>query len=172
MTDHIEWRVAPGYPAYEVSNTGFIRRVKRLSLRQPARNVLLKPRALKRGHCYVNLYDGNGKVKSVYVHRLVAIAFLGPPPTPKHQVAHWDGNAMNNALENLRWATNKENSADMIRHGRSPRPKGEKNKRAKLTNTQADYVRATPQISCREWGRRLGVSHTRISAIRRGAAYK
>ena len=46
----------------------------------------------------------NGKTH--YVHRLVAQAFLGPPPSEKHtQVNHIDGDPANNRADNLEWVT-------------------------------------------------------------------
>ena len=45
-----------------------------------------------------------------YVHRLVAFAFRGPPPTAHAwQVHHLDGNPSNNRLENLRYVTQQQN---------------------------------------------------------------
>ena len=38
-------------------------------------------------------------------HRLVAQAFLAPPPNKTYTVDHIDGNRTNNVLENLRWAS-------------------------------------------------------------------
>jgi hypothetical protein len=35
----------------------------------------------------------------------VAEAFIGPQPSPRHQVAHYDGVRDNNHYSNLRWAT-------------------------------------------------------------------
>lgn len=53
------------------------------------------------------------------VHKLVALAFLGPPPTPKHTVDHiakyggdWERERRDNRVENLRWATKAEQSAN------------------------------------------------------------
>ncbi len=43
------------------------------------------------------------------VHRIVATAFHGEPPTKQHIVDHIDTNRMNNRPENLRWITKLEN---------------------------------------------------------------
>jgi hypothetical protein len=52
------------------------------------------------------------KTKKSTVHRLVCTAFHGPPPDGKSQVAHWDGNKLNNNAENLRWVSHLENRQD------------------------------------------------------------
>ena len=45
-----------------------------------------------------------------YVHRLVAFAFIGPPPnSDAWQVHHLDGDPSNNRLGNLRYATHQQN---------------------------------------------------------------
>lgn len=43
------------------------------------------------------------------VHRIVAVAFWGNPPTKQHVVDHIDTNRQNNRPENLRWLTKLEN---------------------------------------------------------------
>ena len=54
----------------------------------------------------------SGQTHSVYVHRLVAAAFLGKPPSPLHtHVNHKDGNKGNNVLSNLEYTTPAENAA-------------------------------------------------------------
>lgn len=55
--------------------------------------------------------DKNGYlgIAAVPIHRVVATAFHGEPPTPKHVVDHIDTNCRNNRPENLRWVTRLEN---------------------------------------------------------------
>jgi hypothetical protein len=52
-------------------------------------------------------------IGSTKVHRIVAVAFLGPPPSKQHVVDHIDRDRTNNCIENLRWITNLDN---LIRH--------------------------------------------------------
>jgi hypothetical protein len=49
------------------------------------------------------------ELASVRVHRIVATAFHGDPPTRYHVVDHIDTNRHNNRPENLRWVTRLEN---------------------------------------------------------------
>lgn len=48
-------------------------------------------------------------IASEVVHRIVAYAFLGEPPTTQHIIDHIDTNRQNNRPENLRWLTKLEN---------------------------------------------------------------
>lgn len=57
----------------------------------------------------VNTVTGYLHLASVRVHRIVATAFHGAPPTPQHVVDHIDTNRQNNRPENLRWVTRLEN---------------------------------------------------------------
>ena len=52
------------------------------------------------------LFDKEGKGKYLFVHRLVAIAYI-PNPNGYPQVNHKNQNKMDNRLENLEWCTNK-----------------------------------------------------------------
>ena len=77
--------------------------------------------------------------KNVSVHIMVCEAFHGLKPSPDHCVAHNDGNPAKPHADNLRWATYKENSEDMVRHGTSL--VGEKNHRAILTESEVIEIR-------------------------------
>jgi hypothetical protein len=70
------------------------------------------------GYPSVRLTIG-GKRKRLPVHRLVALTYLGPRPSPRHEVRHLDGCKLNNRVENLAWGTAKENAEDRARHGRT-----------------------------------------------------
>lgn len=48
-------------------------------------------------------------IGSEVVHRIVATAFHGDPPSPQHIVDHIDTNRHNNRPDNLRWLTKLEN---------------------------------------------------------------
>jgi len=56
-----------------------------------------------------NKRTGYMEIASVRIHRIVATAFHGIPPTEQHVVDHIDTNRKNNRPENLRWVTKLEN---------------------------------------------------------------
>lgn len=57
-----------------------------------------------------NENTGYMEIVTVRVHRVVATAFHGNPPTSEHVVDHIDTNRRNNRPENLRWLTRLENA--------------------------------------------------------------
>lgn len=140
-----EWRAVEGWPDYEISNLGRVRRGSR---------VRKTPEAKCGGYPVVELWHDNRK-KMIAVHILVCTAFCGPKPSPRHEVAHWDGDPKNNVPENLRWATKKENGEDMVRHGHSAR--GAKHPNDKLTESQIISIRL--RLADGEMGKELAVEY-------------
>ena len=69
---------------------------------------VMKPSANKQGYRRVTLTYNDGRKKSEYVHRLVAIAFI-ENLNNYPQVNHKDENKDNNAYDNLEWCTNDYN---------------------------------------------------------------
>ena len=134
----LRWEIIPDWPEYEVSEYGDVRR--RLPGGSPIGRVgrVLRPSGW--GH-YLQVYL-HGRAGRQYrtIHRLVALTFIGEPPSKQHQVAHNDGNPKNNHYSNLRWATAAENSADKLRHGTARR--GEDVGISKFTERTVLQIRA------------------------------
>lgn len=65
----------------------------------------------------------DGLKKYLYVHRLVAIAFLQNPGS-KTQVNHLNGIKSDNKVENLEWATSSENNQHAFSQGLNTGRKG------------------------------------------------
>ncbi len=70
-----------------------------------------KPRKLDNVWTFGKLNDRTGylELASVRIHRIVATAFHGAPPTDEYVVDHIDTNKQNNRPSNLRWLTRLEN---------------------------------------------------------------
>ena len=112
------WRAISGHPGYEASDQGRVRSIDRMTADgRCLRGRVLKPWTARGYHCV-----GLGKSAKRGVHRLVALAFIGPPPSPKHEAAHADGNPLNNRASNISWSTHAENEQDKRRHGTYARP--------------------------------------------------
>ena len=89
-----------GFENYEVSNLGKVRNIKSGRTLKPSLN---QDGYLK--HCL----SENNKQKYLYLHRIIATAFIDNPEE-KPQVNHIDENKTNNDLSNLEWCTIRENA--------------------------------------------------------------
>jgi hypothetical protein len=115
-SDEEEWRDILGHPHYEASTLG---RIRSLDRNVPWRNTtrFIRGRILTGslntlGRRQVRVTGG----ELVQVHRLVALAFMGPCPVGM-EVCHNDGNHLNNVVTNLRYDTRSQNQLDRVRHG-------------------------------------------------------
>jgi hypothetical protein len=105
------WAQVPGFEGrYDVSNLGRVR-----SWLLGAGPRILRASPNRNGYPQLTLcLDGQRSTPGV--HKLVALAFLGPRPEGR-EVRHLDGNRLNSALVNLTYGTKAENSQDSIGHG-------------------------------------------------------
>jgi hypothetical protein len=134
-----EWKDIPGYPDHQASSEGRIRNVRR--------GQILTGTVTRRGYRQYNLRGVRGR-KVVFGHRLVASAFLGPPPpAPGNLVNHLDTNKLNNRPENLEYTDPRGNVRHAAAHGliKPVRLLGEQNPNSKLTAEQVREMRALHQ---------------------------
>ena len=119
------WKDVVGYEGlYRVSSHG---RVKSFHKSWESGLIMKCRTHHKSGYPQVQLKSKKGKNRTIYVHRLVAVAFI-PNPENKLCVNHIDENRENNVLENLEWVTHKENSNHGTRNKRiSLQGKGNRN---------------------------------------------
>jgi len=157
------WNTVLADPGYSVSTYGRVRNSRTLHL--------LKPWFAGK-YLYVGLNRSGIKTG---IHRLVAFAFLGPAPSPLHEVAHNDGNPKNNYISNLRWATHKENMVDKSKHGTNYFHgwHGEKHPRAKLRDAQVIDIRrsASEGVFRKTLADTHKVSHATIDQIIQGRSW-
>lgn len=102
------WKPISGFEnRYEVSSMG---RVRSLSFNQTGRTLILKAGSNECGYLSVGLYDGDGRRQQrMYVHRLVAQAFI-PNPDDLPHVNHRNEDPSDNRVENLEWLSAEDNN--------------------------------------------------------------
>lgn len=168
-----EWRAIPGHDGYEVSSLGRVRSYRARGGNRGGRLVgapHIKKAHRHRGTGYLSvvLQADSNKSQRYPVHLLVAAAFLGPRPDGM-QVAHGDGDKMNAALVNLRYATALENAQDKHLHGTTCR--GETNGNRKLTDVQVREIRARYQTGELQvhLAKAYGICQSQVSNIVRAA---
>lgn len=168
-----EWRAVLDWEGlYEVSSEGQVRVLARLIEYEGRWGVTLKrnpgriiaPVVRPDGYLKVNL-TAQGRKKTELVHRLVALAFLGPPDEKGKEVCHNNGNRADNRLSNLRWDTRTANHRDKKAHGTAL--VGSRNHMAKLSESEVREIleSAEPQ---KKLAQKYGVSQPLISLIKSG----
>jgi hypothetical protein len=130
--------------------------------------IILKKRISKKGYYRVNIYNEFSKMKSIHLHRAVAITFLENLEN-KPCINHIDGIKTNNIVDNLEWCTYKENSIHAIEKGLYVNKlQGENSGTAILTNEIVLNIRNlynSGLYSQREIGRMLNIKYKNINQI-------
>lgn len=125
-----KWQSIPGFPLYEASNLGRVRRIWANN-----RKSLLNPFSRK-GYMHISIYR-NGKKHYRKVHRLVMSAFFGNSDL---EVNHKNGIKADNRIENLEYCSHLHNMQHASKSGliRTDYRRG----RIILTENQAKRVKA------------------------------
>ena len=173
------WKPVPGWTTYAVSNLG---RVKRLiAARGTSAHRVLKPH-----FWFTNYYAaclstplGNRKYRfgRYLIHRLVMLAFVGPPPDPKMFVNHKNGIKTDNRLDNLHYVTRSENAQHASKLGllKHPSPPcGEHSRMSTISRAMAQHILDTPRTtgSDKDLAKQLGISMSIVNYIRSRKTWK
>lgn len=130
------WKPVVNYEGlYEVSMCGRVRRVRYVCKHcHKAEYSAVKVSVGFQGYLYAALYKSKPKKRSSkqFVHRLVALAFLGIPADSRLVVNHKDLDRANAHLSNLEWVTCQQNTLHAHQNGRAY---------TKLNTTQVDEIR-------------------------------
>lgn len=164
--DEEQWKSVVGYEGlYEVSSHGRVRSLDRAGTQRcgPKRikGRMLTSNASRGGRPSVSLRK-DGMAKYPRIHRIVAAAFIGPPPNDGAVVCHSDGDPTNNRADNLAWHP-----------GRVRSNRGAKNGRNKLTEAVVREIRAMIAAgkTQRTIAAKCGIHHTTVNNIKTGRTW-
>ena len=128
--DEVVVKLESPYSNYSITNFG--------NIFSNDNQYCLTPRD-KEGYLRVTLTNDFGETKDVFMHRLIAKAFI-PNPENKPYINHKDGVKNNNDIENLEWVTPKENA---IHASRTKLLKmGEEHHNSKITEDDVRFIRS------------------------------
>ncbi|RXM57212.1 NUMOD4 domain-containing protein [Clostridium tetani] len=131
------WEDIEGYEGlYQVSNLG---RVKSLNYKNRGIEKLLKQFEDSKGYLKVGL-SKNKKSKHLFVHRLVAKAFI-PNLNNYPIINHKDENPLNNSINNLEWCTYKYNNNYGTKKERISKANKGKKRTAEMNKKQSERQR-------------------------------
>lgn len=169
----VEYRDVARWPGYRVGSDGSVWSCKSKGRRSVPTDSWhpLKTSIHSAGYLVVTFRCGRSVKVTMYVHRLVLEAFIGPCPEGK-ECRHKDGNRKNASLSNLEWGTPTQNAADKLRHGTEPF--GSRRYNAKLTEADVETVLRLREsgMTYRAIAERFDVATTTIKGIFNGHSWK
>ena len=135
------WKRIPNYSLYEASSDG---EIKTFNWKNKGKEAIMKPHRDGGGYLRTMLKrDGDGKIHTIKVHRIIAQTFL-PLIEGKNEVNHKNGVLTDNRVENLEWVTHQENMRHAFDKGFCSNT-GENNPCASLTDAQVLEIRKNYQ---------------------------
>jgi hypothetical protein len=152
------WREVGRAPDYFVSDDGRVWTYRH--------NRVLIGSMSRDGYRKVQIKYPEG-IKQVFVHRLVAEAFIRAP-MPGEQVRHMDGDKLNCSASNLEWGTCKDNINDKWKHGKMVI--GERHHMHKIPLAEVPKIRKS-RLGNTALARIYGVTRSAIYGIRHGKSY-
>lgn len=161
------WKDITGYEGlYAVSDTGIVKSYPKMSGGSPRKEHILKENVKRTGYSTVVLAK-DGKHTTVFVHGLVASAFVSNPKNLP-VVNHLDGNKHNNSASNLEWCTYSQNTIHAYEHGLNHL--GENHYKSKLSSRQVSDIRCLSEkgFSDKEIAKQFDTSASTIYLIRTG----
>lgn len=168
------WKDVPGYEGiYQVNNIGVVKSLDRFVVFKNGQRSFRSGKTLvsikTHKRCHKVFVSKNGKTRGMFVHRIVAMAFI-PNPENKPQVNHINGNRSDNGVENLEWVTGMENIIHALQTGLHNN-RGQDSPRAKLTDAMVIDIRndSRPQ---KEIATQYNVSCTCIRDIKSRKRWK
>lgn len=136
--------------------------------------VLREPWADGRGYVHVQVvrYDSGGKQKHMYVHQVVAEAFLGPLPEGC-EIHHIDGDKTNNHAANLEYVTKANHVVISTAMGQVKR--GEHHSNSKVTEEVVRDIRRryrAGNVLQRELAEEYGIHQVTVGNIVRRVTWR
>jgi hypothetical protein len=166
------WKPIRGFEnSYMISNKGRVKSLDRFIIksdgkRQTFKGRILKLRRDKYGYLRISFHMGQD-VKTFSIHKLVAIAFIGDPPSSTHHVNHKNGIKTDNDVSNLEYCTPKENNIHAFSIGLMSGRKGSSHHNCKLTDDDVREIRyKLKDVSSRYLSEKYGVSVSMINNIK------
>lgn len=162
-----EWKDVKGYEGlYQVSNLGRIKAMRKVDMRGCVRKEKLMKQVINsNGRPVIHLHK-DGERRTLFVHRLVAEAFI-PNTERKAEVNHINGIKDDNRVENLEWVTRSENMLHAQRTGLHSMEKANEAHKKKVCQI-SDRVVIKIYDSVEEASKATGIERSNISLASNG----
>ena len=152
---------------YQISNYGRIKVIHRKTKAEK----LLKGSRSKRGHKRLNIKLDTGKGTGVYVHRIVAEAFVEQPDPELRFVIHLDHDKENNHYKNLKWVTQDELNEHAKKSPLYEQAREKQREHYRLNEAKVKMIKRMlkrDKTKLKIIARKFNISHTQLNRIRSG----